>query len=180
VSPRDLLHRLVDDLDEADAMLVASLVSAMGPRDTDNQADIVHVETDGRLAVYQLKTLQAAVKTGRWSARARDTLREYINNASHPRRGAVLLFVLLSQPPVAIREEILHSVLAPRDPNSLPGAVRVNREENVADALGSIRAEGLEPSNEAHGHARAYAAGEMTADELSAAALERAHSAGRR
>jgi hypothetical protein len=89
------------------------------------------------------------------------------------------MLVLLSRPPEAIREEILRDILVSRSLRVPATELPAFRKDNVADALGSVMAEGLEPSGHARADALAYEAGDMTADELCAAALDRARAAGR-
>src|ERR1044072_3768857 len=108
MSPRDLLHRLVDGLDESDVSLVASLAEADNDSDSSDRIE----ELLGRIPP---------------------------RSERHRRSLALVALVLLVEP---ITDH--------------GGDRMAMRHLNVADALGSLRAEGLEPSSEALSDARAY------------------------
>ena len=132
MSARDLLHRLVDDLDESDVSLVASLAEADNDPDSSGRIE----ELLGRIPPR--------------SERRRRSL-------------ALVALVLLVEPTTG------HG-----------GDRTAMRQQNVANALGSLRAERLEPSPEAMHDARAYESGALTAREFYAATLARSRRAASR
>lgn len=129
MSPRDLLHRLVDDLDESDASLVASLAEADNDQDSSDRIEELLDRIPPR-------------------------------SDRHRRSLALVALVLLVEPTTG------HG-----------GDRTAMRQHNVANALGSLRAEGLEPSPEALSDARAYESGNLTAREFYAATLARSRRA---
>lgn len=129
MSARDLLHRLVDDLDESDASLVASLAESANDPDSSNRIEELLDRIPPR------------------SERRRRSL-------------ALVALVLLVEPTTG------HG-----------GDRTAMRQQNVANALGSLRAEGLEPSQEAMNDARAYESGVLTAREFYQATLARSRRA---
>jgi hypothetical protein len=153
MSARDLLHRLVDDLDEADATLVASLATDEATADVSSDVD----GPQGDRILLLIKKLQA-----------------HLQNDQPGTSMSIITLVLLARPARTV--DLLRYLLLP-DAGAGDAAWRT---DNVRDALGSVRAEGLEPSDSALQDAAAYEAGEMTAEELYAAALRRAGSAAAR
>jgi hypothetical protein len=88
VTARDVLHRLVDDLDEEDAELLAS-VAAASPTEsqpqTDQQGDLVPSESARLLTAVQARALQQATNSGIWPMQVRIALQEWVEkNGGRP------------------------------------------------------------------------------------------------
>jgi hypothetical protein len=162
VTARDVLHRLVDDLDEEDAEVLA-LVAA-------DQSEAARLIT-----AIQAKALKQLSESGIWPEQAQIALRRSFEELKDdPRRSAVITLVL------AVWQDVQREVAAaltsrPRDPaNVVPAAAE--RALTVADALGSVRAEGLEPTAAAFSDFASYEAGRVMAEDLYESALRRARS----
>ncbi|MPZ27887.1 MAG: hypothetical protein GEV12_16120 [Micromonosporaceae bacterium] len=177
MNARDVLHRLVDDLDDGDALLFASAASGpTGSRmQTEEKADLVRSESERLLTAAQASILQRAADSGIWPEQAQTALREWLAKLRQdPRRFAVLSLIFVTGPPQDVRERIAATLASWQRDLASSERTRADRARIVADALGSVRAEGLEPSTETRQQAARYEAGQTSADEVYAEALGRA------
>jgi hypothetical protein len=167
----------VDDLDEDDAELLAS-VAAGSPTDqipTDYD-DLIPSEPARLLTAAQVDALRQATNSDIWPEQAQIMLREWLDRLDKsPRRFAMLTLVLVARPPQELRKQIVSALALWHEAPADMEVERARRERVVADALGSVRAEGLEPSAAALRDSTEYEAGRMTAEDLYQSALRRAH-----
>lgn len=177
VNARDVLHRLVDELDDGDALLLASAASGpAGSRmQTAEKADLVRSESARLLTTMNARILQQAADSGIWPEQAQIALHEWLAKLRQdPRRFAVASLIFVTRPPHDVRELIASTLASWQQDLARSERIRTGRAQVVADALGSVRAEGLEPSPETRRQAARYEAGQISADEVCAEALVRA------
>lgn len=182
MTAHDLLHRLVDDLDEDDAKLLAS-IAAVRPSDrphTDLSEDFVRLESARLLTAVQADALQQAINSGIWSEQAQTALRDWLDKSgNNPKHLVIITLILVAQPPQDLRRQIASALVSWHEAGAGTEAGRARRERVVVDALGSVRAEGLEPSADFLRDSAEYEAGRMKAEDLYQSALLRARSMAR-